>query len=291
MAVTVAVCIASYNRRETTLRCLRSLTLASTSVDIETYLCDDSSTDGTAAAVREEFPLCHVVAGDGHLFWCGGMRAAMRAASKSRYDFLLWLNDDVQLWPGFLDQLLSEHEQAQTADRAREHVIVGAVVDPKTRVVTYSGLRRTSIIHPAKFARVPPVVAAAQLCDTFNGNCVLFPRRLVFAVGEIDPAYIQDTGDLDYGYRCAAAGANIWVAREPVGSCLPNYGASRWSDRTLSITDRWRILNTPHGAPYRPWIRFLWRYGGVLAVAWLLVTYTRGFVWSIVAATREKGKL
>ncbi|MBU2135728.1 MAG: glycosyltransferase [Alphaproteobacteria bacterium] len=55
--VRIAVVMACYNRRDTTLRCLRSLfAQLEPTVSLDVYLLDDASSDGTGAAVRAEFP-------------------------------------------------------------------------------------------------------------------------------------------------------------------------------------------------------------------------------------------
>ncbi len=73
------------------------------------YLVDDGSGDGTTPAVHAEFPEVRVIAGTGHLYWSGGMRVAQQAAVLSDPDYLLWLNDDVELEPEALATLLATH--------------------------------------------------------------------------------------------------------------------------------------------------------------------------------------
>ena len=72
--VTIAVLITCHNRKDTTLSCLGRL--FSIRKDIDVYCVDDNSTDGTADAIRENFPQVNLIRGDGNLFWCRGMRKA-----------------------------------------------------------------------------------------------------------------------------------------------------------------------------------------------------------------------
>ncbi|WP_082555353.1 glycosyltransferase family 2 protein [Devosia sp. Root635] len=279
---TIAVVLACYNRRALTLRCLASIESAgSDRARLVVYLFDDASSDGTSDAVRENFPSTNIMAGDGEQFWCGGMRQAMAAAEAAGYDYLLWLNDDVELAPDFLDILLNSHAEALQSHGPGPHVIVGPVVDPVSREITYSGFRRTSRVHPAKLERVAPS-GTLQQCDTMNGNCVLFPASIVSKVGEIDRAYSQQIGDADYGYRCIEEGAMLWVARRWVGSCVSNNRRLRWSNPSLTFGERLRILNTPHGLPIRPWLHFMWRFGGPLGAALLTLSYAKWFAQSLL---------
>lgn len=281
--IKLAVAMACHNRRSKTLRCLGSLYNSKpASVDLDIHLFDDASTDNTAAAVREEFPSVRIISGDGHGFWCGGMRAAMDSAAQRPYDFLLWLNDDVELLPTALRDLLSAAEKARETAGPGLHIIVGAVADPNTMLASYSGFRRSSKWHPAKLVRLAPDQTRLVRCDTMNGNCVLFPSAVVRKTGEIDRAYLQQIGDVDYGYRCVAAGAQIWVASHYVGFCERNDRAYRWDNAELSFRERWGILNTAHGLPFYPWLHFMWRYGGIVGVLLLIGSYIKWFAISLL---------
>ena len=274
----IAAVLTCHNRIQKTLACISSMYAANlTDADLEVYLCDDGSTDGTGDAVRAAFPRVRVIKGDGNQYWCGGMRIAMREAAKIPYDFMLWLNDDVELSPDFLDVLLFAYNRAVTEHGGREHVIVGAVINPLDGKLTYSGFRRLSSLHPAKLEKIAPDPAQLVACDTMNGNCVLIPTAIVELVGEIDRAYVQQIGDADYGYRCIEVGAKLWLAPRIVGTCSPNLRRLRWNNSDLSFTERLALLNTPHGLPFRPWVHFMWRFGGAPAILLLIAGYIKQF--------------
>ncbi len=279
--ITIAVVLATFNRRETTLRCLsRLMSQASDRIRLSVHLLDDASPDGTASAVREAFPQVRVLDGDGQRFWGGGMHLAMRDAIASRFDFMLWLNDDVELKPDALASLLHAHAEASATHGQGGHVILGAVQDPETGEITYSGFDRKNRWHPAQLSRVPPKSDQLTRCDTMNGNCVLIPEQVVRAVGLIDPAYTQQIGDIDYGYRVRRSGARLWIAPDPVGFCSPNRKPRRLRDPSLSLRERLRLLNSPHGLPLRPWLKFMWRYAGPLGPLLLAVGYTKAVLGS-----------
>ena len=282
----IAAVLACYNRKATTLRCLASLARANTpEVGLEVFLFDDASPDGTAEAVRAAFPDTHIIRGDGNQFWCGGMRAAMQAAERTSYHFLLWLNDDVELAPDFLPMLLRSHARATAEHGPGPHVIVGSVVDANDGNLTYSGFRLLSTLHPAKLAHVKPDDRGLRACDTMNGNCVMFPAAVIRKVGAIDAAYTQQIGDVDYGYRCVKSGATLWVAPKPVGTCASNDRQLRWNNPALSFSQRVSVLTTPHGLPLKPWLHFMWRFGGVAGIALLFAGYAK---WLAISLFRKE---
>jgi GT2 family glycosyltransferase len=272
-SLTIAVALACFNRRETTLRCLASLFAQQTDqLRLSVHLLDDASTDGTADAVRARFPEVEIIAGSGRHYWGGGMHAAMHAALREPFDALLLLNDDVVLAPGGLQTLLDARAIADAASQV-PNIIVGATADPATGAITYSGFRRTSALNPFKLRRCVPDGRRLAPCDTMNGNCVLVPVEVVTRIGTVDPVFIHQLGDIDYGYRARAAGARLWIAPAPVGTCAPGDRPRRWSQPGLSIHERWRLLNAPLGLPLRPWLTFGWRHAGPLGLGIVAAIY------------------
>ena len=110
--IQLAILLTSYNRKEKTLACLRSVYSQEdiSNVNFEIYLVDDNSTDGTGQAVKIEFPNVHVFKGNGDLFWAGGMRYAWREAIKTKksFDYFLLLNDDTLLLNGAFKNLFAD---------------------------------------------------------------------------------------------------------------------------------------------------------------------------------------
>lgn len=285
----ISVAIAAYNRKQTTLACLARLKAQCAGrVELTTFLLDDASPDGTANAVREQFPDVHVIDGTGNLFWGGGMHAAMTAGRSIPHDFILWLNDDVELASGAVERLLDTYDEVSAKTRSDLNVIVGAFFDPNSNRVSYSAFKRMSKLHPAKLERVHPAKDAPRLCDTLNGNCVLIPKTVADKVGDIDTAFIQQLGDIDYGYRIVRNGASIWLPHFFSGTCISNTAPKRWLAHPRFSKSRWRVLMSPLGLPYRSWARFFEKYAGPLTWPLLLQMYVKQYAFA--TPTRTPGR-
>jgi GT2 family glycosyltransferase len=210
----VAAVMAAYNRRELTLACLRSLGAQQVpGVALDVFVPDDASSDGTSEAIAEQFPEVTVLHGDGELSWNGGMRRAFAAAIAGDYDYHLWMNDD----DGGLAVLLDTLRQLR--ERGHEAVIVaGSTRHPDTGELTYGG-----VVHPYRWrplrAELVEPGDTPRPCDATNGNATLISRSVVQRIGNIDPAFVQQLGDFDYGLRARAAGCSVWVAPGTVGTC------------------------------------------------------------------------
>ena len=286
--VSMCALLTCFNRRETTLECLRALgaNQCRELVDLWAVLVDDGSNDGTAQAVRAEFPWVEVVTSSGNLFWCRGMHLAFETALRTGFDHYLWLNDDTMLWPDALARLLAC--EAQLRLHTDEPVIVvGSTADPVSGVCTYGGNRRPWRLRPFSVERVVPT-ADAQRCDTLTGNVVLIPARAAQRVGNLDPAFEHAMGDTDYGLRARRCGVELWVAPQMHGSCADNPPAGTYLDASLPLAIRWRRMLHRKGLPWRSWLVFTRRHTGILWPLYFVWPYAKLVVASFLAASRRR---
>ncbi|MEO1299649.1 MAG: glycosyltransferase family 2 protein [Cyanobacteria bacterium J06636_16] len=263
----IAVLMTCFNRREKTLDCLRQL--SNQAVPYTVYLVDDGSSDGTAEAVRSEFPSVKVLTGTGNLFWCGGMRLAFATALESGHEYYAWLNDDTMLSEDALNRLVQTHKKL-AAQGELNSIIVGSVRDPVTQQQTYGGRVKSQKLLSFKFEPVEPSSKPCQ-CDTFQGNIVLIHYTVAEKVGNVDAAFIHNFGDLDYGLRARQAGCSIWVAPGYIGECPQNSAQGSWVDMNLSSLQRIRRAFQVKNFPAGPWTIYLKRHAGLFwFVRWLL---------------------
>lgn len=267
-SVRLAVAIASHNRVDSTLNCLSALIKQSGSAELDVYLVDDGSDDGTTRAIRGSFPSVNVIPGSGQLYWGGGMRIALDTAMKGDYDFYLWLNDDTLLEEHALDVLLTTHRSV-AASVGGPVIVVGTSIDPTTRQPVYGGrlLQRTAA--RLRFELVAPS-ASGSPCDTMNGNIVLVDRFASRLVGNIDSTFAHSRGDFDYGLRARSLGVHIWVAPGSLAVCARNTVKGTWRDCSLSGRTRLRLARGKKGLPVHEWRVFARRHGGRLwPITWL----------------------
>jgi GT2 family glycosyltransferase len=260
--------MACHNRRETTLNCLRHLYDQDSADDmvVETFLVDDGSTDGTAGAVRSEFPDVTLIEGDGTLFWCGGMRKAWEQAARQDPDAYLLLNDDVSLQPEALVTLLEVYgEQLKRTGQAA--VVVGSCNDPDTGNWTYGGSRCRGGKRSLDFEPVIPD-GTVQECDIMNGNCVLVPRAVYNAIGGLSGEFTHAIGDFDYGWRAQDAGFPLLVPGRYVGQCHRN-ACQSWCDPSTPVRVRLKLLYAPLGLNLREYLRFYRKHLGSPWRAWV----------------------
>ncbi|MFE1744411.1 glycosyltransferase family 2 protein [Coleofasciculus sp. H7-2] len=266
----IAVLITCYNRKQKTLASLQALfnQVLPTDVNLCIYLVDDGSSDGTAAAVNQNYPQVKIIQGDGNLFWNGGMRVAFSEAIKHPHDYHLWLNDDTLIYPEALSNLLTtSHLLASKGDAA---IVAGATCDPDTNTVSYGGVVRSTWWHPFKFRWLEPGEKAIR-CDTMHGNCVLIPKEIFQAIGNLDPDFKHYAGDFDYGLRARRKGYTVWLAPSYIGTCSGNPLYANWMDSNLPIRERWQKAEQPKNFTFQERKLFAQRHAGILwPIYWLL---------------------
>lgn len=266
-ALVVAV-LTCHNRRELTLRALRSwFGQADSSLVLRAVLVDDGSVDGTAEAVRREFTAVQVVPANGTLFWAAGMALAERHARLLNPDALVWLNDDVVLADDCLRQL-----RETSAGRRPAAVVTGALVDPSTGSFSYGGFT-PSRWHPLRGNTVAPAGRPLDVVAA-HGNLLYVPRAALDRVA-IDGRFQHSYADFDYTMRLTRLGHPLVLTPRPVGWCATGTTSRGRPDPSLPLVKRLRALNSPRGLPLRSHARFLRRHGGPLWPVQVLVPYVK----------------
>lgn len=268
--IRIAALMACHNRVACATQSVRALkSQIGSGISIDLFLVDDGSHDGTAQAIRDIWPHATILTGDGSLYWCGGMRWAFAEAIRIGYEFYLWLNDDTTLDQDALTRMLQIHRTV-SANGCDANIIVGSTCDPKTGLFTYGGWSRfrkpTGLIS---WKKTPPKMDAPLACDTMNGNCVLISKSVVGRIGNLDTAFIQSMGDLDYGLRATKNGCRVYIAPGYYGTCLLNPRSAFGEDSREPLSTRWKQFLGPKGFPVKAWRVFTYRHKGLLwFLAW-----------------------
>lgn len=260
----IAALLTVFNRKETTLRCLRELgnQVLPEGYEIEVFLTNDGCTDGTPEAIASEFPKVHVINGDGNLYWNQGMLAAWSEAERSRnYDYYLWLNDDTLLYDDAIGCLLQTAENTSNMS-----IVVGCTTNmQESGVVTYSGLNeKNEMITPN---------GQLQECHHFNGNCVLIPKYVYDRLGKTDPYFHHSGGDFDYGKRALKENIKNILTPKFIGRCDRHNKIPKWFNPQYSFKERLKDFNSPTGGAWKESFYTNRKHRGLLYACYRLAAY------------------
>jgi GT2 family glycosyltransferase len=180
---------------------------------------------------------------------------------------VMWLNEDVTLFPNSVDTLLRTMED-NDAD-----IVVGQTCS-KYSEISYGGYKRRSSFLPLHFERILAVTEPIA-ADTFNGNIVLISPQAVRTLGSFLPGYKHTLADIAYGLEATGKGLKVLVAPGFSGICEPNTSVNSSMDINSPRRSRIQALNKPNGIPVAQQLKFSLRYGGILGALYLFATYLR----------------
>ncbi|NEU10253.1 glycosyltransferase family 2 protein [Flavihumibacter sp. R14] len=236
----IAVLLTCFNRRESSLKCIKQLLHFNQDVDI--FLVDDNSSDGTSKAISDQYPQVNLIKGTGNLFWTRGMYLAWENATKD-YNYYLWLNDDVVLYENCFKELFECVKL--TNDMA---LISGVIETAEKNRILYGGTdENKKLITPN--GKLNPIT-------NMNGNVVLIPKYVYNKLGKLDPKLHHDLGDVDYGLRAKANGIGVFTTRIAIASGEKN-DFCRVRLNNSSLFQRFKKLYSPLGS--NPLIDFYFR--------------------------------
>lgn len=245
----LSIIVISYNTRDMTLACLRSV-VAETRTPHELIVLDNASADGSAAAIASEFPGVTLLAeAENH----GFARANNIAAKHARGEYIVLLNPDTVVLDGALDKLLAFARRVPSAKIwGGRTIFADGSLNPTScwrkmdlwnlfcRTTGLTGVFRNSPIFNSEAYGGWDRMTEREV-DIVTGCLLLVSRADWQALGGFDPTFFMYAEEADLCLRAhKAIGARPRITPEAV---IIHYGGA--SEKVRS--DRYvRILRAKH---------------------------------------------
>lgn len=258
--MTTEIIIPTFNRRETVLSALKSV-FEFISSDHHVIVVDSGSSDGTAKAVRKEFPQVVLVQGDPSMWWAAATNLGIKKARELACSHVITYNDDNIATASLFSAL---------ADTARLHPdsILSAVCcylhRPET--VFFAGRMRAKgsdrFYYLDHDVPLPNLGTGVREVDLLHGMCTLFPMSVFDTVGLFDEsAFPQVFADDDLTLRAAKAGYRLRVVLDAVVLNDRTKTGINPYDRRLGPMGVFRLLTSRKSTfQLNARTRFLWRH-------------------------------
>jgi len=191
-----------------TRECLTSVLALDPPAD-RVLLVDNGSTDGTAEAVRAEFPGVLVLRLEKNLYFAGGVNEGIRRALAEGAQSILLLNNDVVLDRGALEIL----RRALEADPRRAAVSPRIYYYDAPDVIWFAGglVGGLGLIrHRGANVKDEKLRDAPREIDYVSGAAALLSREALESVGLLDPDYVIYVEDVDWSARARERGKILW---------------------------------------------------------------------------------
>ena len=282
-AIKVEIVIPVFNRRDTTLQALQSLSRVNTvGLSVHLIIVDDGSTDGTSEAIRKAFPDVQIIAGDGTLHYAAGTNRGISEAETRSADYIVIANDDSVFHEEFLQRLVNTAKKNPRS-------IVGALLllwDQPHRVFQVDFRWKTlrggwQQADRSSFFDLP---SKPFEVEGLAGNCVLIPADAVRQCGLMDEVrFPHGWGDIQYFVRMRKAGWRLLVDPRAYVWCEPNTNPAPL--HTLGLRKTLRVLFRDRRHPLNLQRQFIARWESapnkVAAIgayaAYLLLLFTKTF--------------
>lgn len=175
---------------------------------------DNASVDGSAGMVRVRRPDAVVIENPENLGFTGACNRALDAMrNDAGIDYVLFLNDDTEVAPGFLEPLVAYADERtlvapKTFLAGREDVLDDSAGDFDWWRGTW---KQSSLGRHAG-----PDDDRPRTIDNANLSCLLVPRTALNEVGLLDDAFFVYYDDTDFCCRAAKAGYRLVYEPESV---------------------------------------------------------------------------
>jgi len=270
--IEIAILITSFNRKDNTLDCLKSIYSQKSGIyNTSIFLVIDGSTDGTLQAVSEQYPNVNIIQGNGSLFWAGGMRLCYSIASKSKkIDHYLLINDDTVLFEDSFNYLLKDYSQLKI-----NSILIGSTQgnNPIIENLTYGG-RILVNSYNSKSKIVLPNNQNPQLCHLGNANIMLIPSAVIDFIGFLSDKFVHAIADYDFTLRAKKNGINSYISSKYLGVCHINDNqVKQWENgKKSSLKERVEYLYSVKGLSYNEYMFYIKKYFPLyVPKAWFLL--------------------
>lgn len=227
----VSVLVISYNTREMTLDCLRSLR-DQTDTPHEVIVVDNNSQDGSAEAIAAEFPEIDLVARPDNLGFAGGNNLA---ATRARGTYILLLNPDTVVLDHAIDRLVAFAERRPEAGIwGGRTVFADLSLNPDCcwqRMTLWNTFCRTSgltaIFRGSTFFNAEAYGDwqrdSERAVDIVQGSFFLIRRAFWNELGGFDPKFFMYGEEADLCLRARTRGARPRMTPE---ATIIHYGGA-----------------------------------------------------------------
>ena len=233
----VSIVIPVYNQIHYTYACLLSILEHTKDVSYEVIIADDVSTDATAELSKyaENLVICRNAVNQGFLRNCN------QAAKSARGKYVMFLNNDTQVTPGWLSSLVNLIESDPTIG-----MVGSKLVYPDGRLQEAGGIiwsdgsgwnyGRLDDPDKAEYNYVKDV-------DYISGAAILLSNDLWKQIGGFDerfaPAYCEDS---DLAFEVRKAGYR--VVYQPLSKVIHFEGVSNGTDVNGTGLKRYQVENS-----------------------------------------------
>ncbi|OGI15601.1 MAG: hypothetical protein A2Z52_01230 [Candidatus Moranbacteria bacterium RBG_19FT_COMBO_42_6] len=195
----VFVVILNYNGKDVLKKCLLSV-FKNDYPNFEIALVDNNSTDGSLEMAKADFSKANFIKNEENLGFSAGNNVGIRFALERMADYVLLLNNDVEVEKYFLGRLIDVGEK-----NPKTGILSPLIFNGNTKQIWFSG-GTISWLRMKSFHK-----RSAETLDFYKSpyltGCAMLVKKEVFKkIGLLDEDYFLYWEDADFSLRAGKAG-------------------------------------------------------------------------------------
>jgi hypothetical protein len=261
----LSIITVTHNDSENIARQLASVKKAINNIQIEQWVVDNGSTDGTIEIIEKNFSDIFLIKNQANE---GFGRANNMAARQAKGEFILFLNPDMVVMPGSLDKIVDWMRQNPEAGIVSCKLIKeNGDFNDEAKPRRFPGLcDQLAIIF--KLHHLFPGILNKYLYKDFNpeearevdsvrGSFMLMRKSFINEIGHaFDPRYFIWFEDVDICRECWKKGFKVIYT--PIISCVDFVGQSFKKKPTVWKQKNFTLSMLQYFKKWEPWYKWIW---------------------------------
>jgi GT2 family glycosyltransferase len=215
----LSIITVSYNTRDMLDHCLSTVLINKVNLELEIFVIDNASTDGSVQMVRKKYPTVNLIENSENIGFAAACNQAIRLVNT---EYILLLNPDVIISEDTLEKMINHMEKHKRVG------ITGCKIINESGKIERSAFPRPSLFNeindilgkfrierilPANLTRRKYDKLAKTGKEPFSvywvcGACLMIRKKVVDEIGLLDENYFLFSEDVDW---CCRAKEKGWV--------------------------------------------------------------------------------
>lgn len=205
------IIVLNWNGREMTANCLHSL-LGMRAAELSVTVIDNGSSDGSVEFLRNQFPEIEVLPQGRNLGFAAGCNVGMKRALQTGTEFILLVNNDTEVDPDMLAELLREAEKDPSAAMVSPKILYFDLPDRIWWAGGRYNLWHGIPSHIGRRSKDEGQFDEPRSIDWATGCVLLLRSQALSEVGLFDERLFGNGEDLDLSLRLRRANWRIRYA-------------------------------------------------------------------------------
>jgi len=211
----ISIVIVNYNREKVILSCLKSLEkVRCKGHNLTTVVVDNASTDKSVELIEKYFPGVKIIKNKENLGFSQGNNLGIKYALENYSEYILLLNNDTLVEPGFLINLLESFQIARNIGIVAPKIYFAPgfeyhqnryKVNQKGKVIWYAGgkldWKNIAGVHEGLDEVDKGQFNQSKEVEYASGCCMLIKREVFEQIGFFDNRYFLYLEDIDFCIR------------------------------------------------------------------------------------------